>query len=149
MTTREELIDLRNKLAVARELSASTKQAVDDLLAKVRADNVELFTELDLIKERVGEYEDQLRTAGIAYFATTKDKHPVTGVNINDATVIEYDNEKALEWAKKNTNLRLLKLDDTAFKGLAKSKAKPDDMPVTVYSEPKTVLGTKLEVSNE
>ena len=149
MTERKELIDLRNKLAVARNLSASAKQVVDDLLTTVRNEHAELFSKADIAKQYVEKYEEQLREAAVAYFATTEDKHPVVGVNINDTTVIEYDSEAALEWAKRNSNLRLLKLDDTAFKGLAKSKARPDDMPVTVREEPKAVLGRKLEVGNE
>ena len=93
------------------------------LLQKQELFNIEnksLLDKLDSTKDKINDLTTSIKEDGLIEFKETNQKKLTGGLGIRIMTELEYDEDKAFDWAKEH-NL-CLELDVKAFKKLAKTQ---------------------------
>lgn len=89
----------------------------------------------------VAQLEEEVREATLAAYTETGNKKPVEGVGIRMVTRLEYEAERALEWATEHKSC--LALDKKKFDAIAKAQAMP--LPfVRVVEEAQATIAREL-----
>lgn len=122
------------------------KAAADDALAMKRAEfareNAALVAHTTSLATEVATAEGAVRALAREVYDRTKDKAPIAGVSIKLFSTMEYEEERALAWARA-TKMALIpeSLDAKAF---AKIAAVTPLEFVTYRQEPRVVIATQL-----
>jgi len=119
MTTIEELKQQITIVAVAREIAQQAAEAKKQSRLQWETENASIIVfaeETDMIKEAE---ENRLRELTLAIFRETGEKHPAPEVNIREVEKLDYQSEKALDWAINHEIA--LKLDTPAFEKIVKA----------------------------
>lgn len=122
----------RRTLATAQARYAEAEAAFD-------AQHGGLIAEITSAKALVEEAEFALRSLAVTAFQATGERKPCPGIEIGQTTVAEYDEVKALAWARENA--AALKLDRAGFERIAKAMPLPF---VTLKQVPKATLAKDL-----
>jgi len=134
---------LRAAVQIVREARArlADAKAIWDLMqATFQANNSDRFVELSVAKAATETAESQLRELAEAHYNTTREKHPVPGVEIKLVTEVTIIDPKAALAYAKQSGLCLV-LDDKSYRSLAKT----NEVPGTIVKEvPKASIAKDL-----
>ena len=126
------LKDLREAAQAAiAELDASRQKWSDD--------NELLINKMELLKDGVKEFEENIRKQAVIKFEEDGDKNPGVGLGIRVINVYHYDEAEAFEWAKEHTIA--LKLDVVTLKKIAAATGVPC---VKIVKVPTATIATDL-----
>ena len=134
-----DLTDRVRQLHEARERYADAKAVLD--AARHEFDTA-YAQEIEAVREWAEELADvdaNLRTEAVAAYLETGERKPAPGIEIKVFDALHYNPDDAYEWAKEHG--LALKLDDAAFKNIA--KAQRLDF-VDYVQEPKATVATDL-----
>jgi len=130
-------------VAEARSGTAKLKRQRDLLLENWNKNNQELLDDLTQAGASVAVEESKLRELTLRVYRETGSKSPAEGVGVREITTYSYDGAEAFKWAVEHK--MALKLDDTAFKAIAKAQIKTDPIPfVACLVEPQATIATDL-----
>jgi hypothetical protein len=137
-------INLDVQIATVREARIAFN-AENGLLTALRAafdkSNAEIIERVANLKKKMAEEEERLRDLTLAVYDVTGDKKPAPGVGIRVVQKVEFDEDKALVWAKDHRVC--LSLNEKAFKALAKTQWDPT-MPCKVVETPQATISDNL-----
>jgi hypothetical protein len=147
---RREMTDISEvvkQLAEARQILITRQNAMDLKTKAFKSLHAELLGEIEDRQTKVRLIENKLRDATVTYYTDTGDKKPTQGVEVKVGTKLEYDPEKALEWAQAH-KIALVpeSLDRGAFEKIA--KATKIDF-VTETEKPAAYISTDLSFALE
>lgn len=109
-------------VARQREIVASLQTVLGERQRAFQDSVADLVQELRQAKSECDEAESILRSLAIGAYKETGDKKPAPGVGIRSETVVEYDESRAVEWARKHDEgTPCLKLNRATFERAAKS----------------------------
>lgn len=136
--TPSELNDLVVNLQMKRDMYKLMKESYEKAKEDWEIRNQALIESYTLAKQSLAEVEEKLRTYAESIY-DGENKKIGFGVRIQDSSIMDYKSEDAFAWAKAHN--MCLKLDDAAFKKIA--KAQKIDF-VTYDTKPKATLPTVL-----
>ena len=138
------MTELREQVTLvhwSRETVASEEQILALAKQTFEANNAALMQVLAKDRQLLQEREATLRDMTLAAYRETGSKKPGPGVAIRVVTRLEYDADKALEWARAHD--AALMLDRKAFEGIAKSGSIGPDI-VKRYEDATATIATEL-----
>ena len=107
-------------LADARRALGLVRGTLDQRRAALNVELRPMLDERDRLARGVGEQEEAVRAAALAYYAATGAAKPTPGVEVRTFAVLDYDDAAALVWAKeKQMALIPEQLDARAFEKIA------------------------------
>jgi hypothetical protein len=116
----KELAEARSKLAIIKKSRADLQADIDALIEeKFGSKTRSLDASIDAAKVEAERLDGQVRTLAVKSFEKDGNQKPHPAVGIGEYTVLEYDTDKALDYARKHIP-NAVKLDKTAFKKAAK-----------------------------
>jgi hypothetical protein len=132
------------RLGRLREEQAHMKERLAVLQEEFNRDNDELIQTVKLTATTIDEVESSIRQDAVEQFKANGTKSFDCGVAIKMFTILNYEKDRALAWAKEH--LIALSLDKTAFEKIVKAdeKSKPDF--VEIIEEPRATIPTKIQV---
>ncbi|MCP3684421.1 MAG: hypothetical protein GY861_17215 [bacterium] len=128
-----------NKVAGKRVVLAGLKEKKAKLMEKFQEDNKPLFEEIAKTQEALEEVEMKVKELALAEYKETGEKKLHGGIGIRIMQKLDYEEEKAFEWAK--AHKICLKLDAKTFEKLAKVE---DIDFVKKFEVPSATIPTKL-----
>ena len=130
------------------------KKEYEDLMSEIKIRNSmfeiemsNLYEKADSLKLAIKKSEDTIRDGAIMGYLYDQNKNRPYGIKVKIVKNIEYDNAKALEYAKKH--LMFLELNKKKFESYAKSSYEKDPEIKEICSvteEPKAYLPAKFDV---
>jgi hypothetical protein len=104
-----KVIEVKTKYDELNTLQDSIKEKTTEFEKSIEEDKQKLAN----LKKEIETIETSISTIGKLYFQETQEKNLFGGYKIQERKVIEYDNDKALTWAKEKD--MFLTLDKKAF----------------------------------
>ncbi|KKN76949.1 hypothetical protein LCGC14_0366010 [marine sediment metagenome] len=138
---KEELQTQIKVVAEARHKITELREEKNIALSMWENENKELLRSLDIMTEEVSVVEAWLRTLTLKAYNETGSKAPAVGVSVKMFEVLNYDADKAKEWALEHRVV--LSLDKKSFEDFA--KATPLEF-VSITEEPRAQIATNLPV---
>lgn len=135
----EDLLAQIKVVKQGREDLVLLKKQRDELYEMWKELHQELLGDIELVAETVSNSEETLRELTIKAYEETGSKKPAEGVGIREVTSYIYDPQEAFGWALEHK--MALKLDDKAFKDIAKATPLPF---VTTETTPQATISTTL-----
>ena len=111
------------KLADLRRQHTETKASLAALRETFEADHQASITLEERLRDQVAAEDAAVREIAASHYRATKEKQPVPGVAIQIKTTLNYDDVKALDWARENGAALLL--DRKGFEAIAKAMPLP------------------------
>lgn len=143
MATTKGLSEAVEALRDARAASVASKGELAIRQQRFAEENADLIAGVKEQAEIVAGHETMVRALALAVYTTTKERKPVTGIEIKIGTMFEIDEVAALAWAKdKKLCLVPESLDLSAMQQIAKVQALPF---VTKSDAPKVYIATDLD----
>lgn len=105
---------LAERYVEMKAAAAAAKEALRAVQEQQAKDNATLVEASKKAAEEAEAAKAELQSAAEEQYWLTSEKHPLPGVNVKVTTSLEYDEEAALEWARRNA-LALLRLDSMAI----------------------------------
>ena len=137
---KEQILRLKDLREKKDKLSALKEEANKKYLA----DNKDLFSEIDILKEQMIKTETEIREMALMEYKETGKKKLEYGVEIKIFKKLEYEEAEALKWAKDHN--MALSLDKRAFDKIA--KADPMDF-IKINEIPQATLPSVIEVKDD
>jgi len=129
---------------------AEARIELDQAKAAVKSE-LELLPELVTLQEnerraraRAKDLEEQVRDLALANFEECEDRKPMKEVEIKTVKRLEYDAERALQWALTRAQF-VCKLDVKAFERVAKAFPYEVRFFAELIEEPKAYIASKLD----
>lgn len=142
---REHLITELRQLAKLRGELARAQEAWQKRLDALRETNADLLEAIDQIEGDVDQQDDHVRELARYAYEATGDKHPAPGVTVAEKTTIEYDEDRAYEWAsEKDLFIQPQQLDRKAFEKFARENPEQVDF-VVLGTEPQPRISRSLD----
>lgn len=135
-----------NKIKLLDEQRRSLEEKQSMLKAKLdefNQQNKDLIELINKIKEDINSNTESIKTFALEEFELTGSKKMYGGIGIRVMQSIDYDKDKAFQWAKEHS--LCLKLDDSAFKKIAKTQ----DIEFVTVTENPTVTFPSVITFNE
>ena len=137
---KEKLIRLKQLRSLRDDLAIRKKAAYE----KYMSDNKDLFTEVDILQEQLTKQETEIRKIAVEYYEETGKKQQEYGVGVRILKKLEYEEAKALQWAKEHE--MALNLDKKSFEKIA--RADPMDF-IKINEVPQAILPFKIEIEEK
>ena len=128
-----------NAVVEARAKVKETTECRTSAYQKWIDENQPLLDNESNAKTGCQEAETKLRDLALQSYAKTKEKTVAPGIGIRVMTRLNYESQKAMEWAMEHK--LALKLDSSAFEKIAKTSNLPF---VTITEEPVATIATEL-----
>lgn len=91
---------------------------------------------------KVTEADDLVRTRALAFHARTGNRKPMTGIELKEFKVVDFDPAVALAWCEVNASVFVIHtLDKTGFRS---SAPKMKDAPITIRQEMRPMISKDL-----
>jgi hypothetical protein len=108
------------KIGLMREKEEKLRTAYNKIKQMFEESNEALITNLHNTQAKLGELESGLRETAVEYYGHTGTKKMVGGIGIKVMTKLDYNPDKAFEWAKEHG--LALQLDKRSFETIAKTQ---------------------------
>ena len=139
MEAERQLREQINAVVEARKkVQEATEQKTSAYQKWVEA-NQPLIDHESNAKSACQEAETELREMTLQEYVETGNKSPLPGIGIRIMTRLNYESQKAMEWAMEHK--LALKLDSSAFEKIAKTSNLPF---VSITDEPTATIATEL-----
>jgi len=135
----QQLKEQINAVVEAREKAQEATTRRTEAYQKWVEVNQPLIDNESNAKSACQEAEVKLREMALETYAETGEKAVAPGIGIRVMTRLNYENQKAMEWAIEHK--LALKLDSSAFEKIAKTSTLPF---VTITEEPQATIAAEL-----
>lgn len=135
-----QAVSFYNLTAKLRKAITNMRDSLKERKARFEEENNALISSIRQYEEQLTTSEAELRKAILDDNLRTGNKTYPAGIQVKDFTVLEYDEAKALAWARQAGVA--IKLDKTAFEKIARTSALEF---VKISYEPRVQLPEKME----
>ena len=141
-----DVVQSLKDLAQARLNLEWAKQAMDAWIQAAKDNDAYKTFEvaLNVAKDEIKKLTDDIKGIAMAGYTACGTKEIADGVKIVNGTIIEYDEQAAIEWCAQSL-LSALKLDENFFEKHARAVAGTAPIPfVKISDNPKVTIATDL-----